>query len=134
MTRYRYRAIGAGGEMLKGVSEGDSETEIAAHLQRRGAIVLAVLPENRRLSFLTADFGSGGRLRRGELTEATRELASMLGAGQDIDTALRLMTDEAPNKRIGTILGRVRKGSAKVRRLLLRCRANLEASLASTSV
>ena len=109
MTSYRYRAIGAGGESLKGVAEGASETEIATQLQRRGAIVLAVSPANRGLGLLAMEFGGAGRLRRGELTEATRELASMLGAGQDIDRALRLMTEEAPNKRIGAVLGRVRE-------------------------
>jgi len=109
MTRYRYRAIGAGGETLKGISEGGSETEIATQLQRRGAIVLAVAPANRGLGLLSLELGGGGALRRGELTEATRELASMLGAGQDIDRALRLMAEEAPNKRVGAVLGRVRE-------------------------
>lgn len=109
MTRYRYRAIGAGGEMLKGIGEGASETEIVAQLQRRGAIVLGISPAGRGLGLLSAEFSSGGRLRRGELTEATRELASMLGAGQDIDRALRLMAEEAPNRRVGAVLGRVRE-------------------------
>ena len=109
MTRYRYRAIGAGGETLKGFSDGASETEIAAQLQRRGAIVLVVSPANRGLALLSAELGGAGALKRGELTEATRELASMLGAGQDIDRALRLMAEEAPNKRVGAVLGRVRE-------------------------
>ena len=109
MTRYRYRAISAGGETLKGFDEGASETEIAAKLQRRGAIVLAVSPANRGLGLLSLELGGGGSLRHGELTEATRELASMLGAGQDIDRSLRLMTEEASNKRVAAVLGRVRE-------------------------
>ena len=125
MTRFRYRAIGAGGEMLKGVSEGGDETEIASQLQRRGATVLAVSPENRSLRLLSAELGGGRRLKRSELTEATRELASMLGAGQDIDRALRLMSEEAPNKRIGAVLGRVRE--------LVRDGASLAAALQSES-
>jgi len=123
VTRYRYRAIGAGGETLKGVSEGGSETEIASKLQRRGAIVLAVSPANRGLGLLTLELGGSGALRRGELTEATRELASMLGAGQDIDRSLRLMTEEASNKRVAAVLGRVRE--------LVRDGASLAAALAT---
>ncbi len=123
MTRYQYRAIGAGGETLKGISEGASETEIASKLQRRGAIVLTVKPANRGLGLLTLELGGGGTLRRGELTEATRELASMLGAGQDIDRSLRLMTEEASSKRVAAVLGRVRE--------LVRDGASLASALAT---
>jgi general secretion pathway protein F len=108
MARYRYRAVGGGGELLKGVSEGASPAEIAAGLQKRGAMVLAIAPAGRGLGLLAADLGGGGALKRGELTDATRELASMLGAGQDLDRSLRLMTEEAPNKRVAAVLGRVR--------------------------
>jgi general secretion pathway protein F len=123
VTRYQYRAIGAGGETLKGISEGASETEIASKLQRRGAIVLTVKPANRGLGLLTLELGGGGTLRRGELTEATRELASMLGAGQDIDRSLRLMTEEASSKRVAAVLGRVRE--------LVRDGASLASALAT---
>jgi general secretion pathway protein F len=108
MARYRYRAVGGGGELLKGVSEGASPAEVAAGLQKRGAMVLAIAPAGRGLGLLAADLGNGGALKRGELTDATRELASMLGAGQDLDRSLRLMTEEAPNKRVAAVLGRVR--------------------------
>ncbi len=109
--------------MLKGIGEAASQAEIAAQLQRRGAIVLAVTPVNRALGMLAMDFGGGGGLRSGELTEATRELASMLGAGQDIDRSLRLMTEEATNKRVSAVLGRVRE--------LVRDGASLAAALQS---
>jgi general secretion pathway protein F len=108
MALYRYRAVGGGGELLKGVSEGSSAAEIAAALQKRGAMVLAIAPARRGLGMLALDLGGGGALKRGELTDATRELASMLGAGQDLDRSLRLMTEEAPNKRVAAVLGRVR--------------------------
>jgi general secretion pathway protein F len=116
MTLYRYRAIGAGGETLKGISEGTSEKEIAAKLQRRGAMVLTVAPARSGLGMLSLEFGGTERLRHGEL-------ASMLGAGQDIDRALRLMAEEAPNKRIAAVLGRVRE--------LVRDGSSLTAALAS---
>jgi general secretion pathway protein F len=108
MPRFRYRALGGGGELLKGFHEGASAAEIAAYLQKRGATVLAVAPAGRGLGLLTAELG-GTALKRGELTDATRELASMLSAGQDLDRSLRLMTDEAPNRRVAAVLGRVRE-------------------------
>jgi general secretion pathway protein F len=108
MASYRYRALGSGGELLKGVSEGASEAEIAAGLQKRGAMVLAIAPAGRGVGMLSLELGGGGTLRRAELAEATRELASLLGSGQDLDRALRLMAEEPPNRRIGAVFGRVR--------------------------
>jgi general secretion pathway protein F len=108
MSRYRYRAIGSGGELLRGTSDGATKHEVAAQLQKRGAMVLDIAPAWFGYELLTADLGGGGRLRQSELAEMTRELASMLAAGQDIDRALRLMAEDAPNKRIAAVLGRVR--------------------------
>jgi len=106
MPSYRYRALG-GGEVIRGVMDGASEADIVAGLQKRGLLVLGVDPARRSLAFLTAELG-GGALRRGELTEATRELAAMLGAGQDLDRALRYLVEGALNKRVAGVLGRVR--------------------------
>jgi general secretion pathway protein F len=109
MPRFRYRALGGAGELLKGVLDGASAEEIAAGLQKRGAMVLSIAPIGRGLALLSLDIGGGtGRLRHTELTEATRELASLLSAGQDLDRAMRLMVEEAPNKRVAAVLGRVR--------------------------
>jgi general secretion pathway protein F len=109
MPRFRYRALGSGGELLKGVSDGPSAAYVAAGLQKRGAMVLAVSPAGPAHDLLSMKIGGASVLRRTELVDATRELSTMLGAGQDLDRALRLMTEEAPNKRVGEVLGRVRE-------------------------
>lgn len=107
MPRFRYRALGQGGEMLRGVAEGANAAAIAAQLQKRGAMVLAVSPAGRGLALFAG--GSGGAaLRRGELAEITRELASLLAAGQDLDRALRLMAEEASHARVNAVLARLR--------------------------
>lgn len=109
MPRYHYRALGRGGELLKGVTDGASAAEIAAGLQKRGAMVLGISPAGRWLDLLSIKIGGAGALRRTELVDATRELATMLGAGQDLDRALRLIVEEPPSKRAGAVLGRVRE-------------------------
>jgi general secretion pathway protein F len=109
MPRFHYRALGGGGELLKGVSDGTNAAEVAARLQKRGAMVLAVNPAGRWHDLLSLQIGVAGGVRRTELVDATRELSTMLGAGQDLDRALRLMAEEAPNKRVGAVLGRVRE-------------------------
>jgi general secretion pathway protein F len=108
MTTYRYRAMTSTGELLKGTSDGASETEIAALLQKRGAMVLSIAPSGRLATLLSAEIGNGGALKHGELTDVTRELASMLSAGQDLDRSLRLVAEEATSKRVAAVMGRVR--------------------------
>jgi general secretion pathway protein F len=108
MTQYRYRAMTPTGELLKGISEGATESDIAAQLQKRGAMVLSITPSGRLMTLLSAEIGNGGALRASELTEVTRELASMLSSGQDLDRSLRLMTEDAQSKRVAAVMGRVR--------------------------
>ena len=91
MPAYRYRAVG-GDKMVHGVTEGKNEAAIVADLQKRGLMVLGIAPAAGAAAPLDIRIGGGG-LRRGELTEVTRELASMLGAGQDLDRALRLVVE-----------------------------------------
>jgi general secretion pathway protein F len=81
---------------------------VAAALQQRGLLVLRVDPARRGLRFLQAELGGGARLRRTELADVTRELASLLGAGQDLDRSLRFIVDGAANRRVAAVLGRVR--------------------------
>jgi len=108
MPRFRYRALDGGGAVLKGITDGASAADVAAQLQKRGAMVLGVSPAGRGFELLSMRIGGAGSLRKTELVDATRELASMLGAGQDLDRALRLMVEEPPNKRVGAVLGRIR--------------------------
>jgi general secretion pathway protein F len=108
MPSYRYRAVGSAGEVLRGEVEGASAGVVAAALQQRGLLVLRVDPARRGLRFLQAELGGGARLRRTELADVTRELASLLGAGQDLDRSLRFIVDGAANRRVAAVLGRVR--------------------------
>ena len=47
-----------------------------------------------------AEFTTRQGLRRQETADLTRELATMLGAGQDLDRALLYMVETAPNARV----------------------------------
>lgn len=109
MTKpFHYRALGGGGEVLQGTMQGDDAGAIAAALQARGAMVLRVWPAMRGCGLLDARIGGAASLRHGDLVDVTRELASMLGAGQDLDRALRFMDEGAANRRVAAVLRRVR--------------------------
>jgi general secretion pathway protein F len=56
---------------------------------------------------LATEFGRTG-LRRQEVADLTRELSIMLEAGQDLDRALRFLTETAPNPRAARVTEQLR--------------------------
>jgi general secretion pathway protein F len=107
MASFSYRALNAGA-LERGVIEASDAATVVAGLQRRGLLVLGVTPASRGLGLLNLEIGGGTRLGRTELCELTRELATMLGAGQDLDRALRFMVEGAPSRNAAAVLGRIR--------------------------
>jgi general secretion pathway protein F len=108
MPVFHYRAIGPTGEIQQGDLDAPTLTDVAAQLQRGGLIVLRIDPAGAGFWRLSFELGGGQALRRGELVDVTRELSAMLGAGQDLDRALRSMVETAVNKRVGAVLTRLR--------------------------
>jgi general secretion pathway protein F len=114
VTLYRYRVL-SDGALARGELEAASPQEAVLQLQKRGAMVLGLTPARAGAGLLSLG-GGATALRRSELAEMMRELTSLLGAGQDLDAALRLAAEEAPNRRVAGVMRRVhdavRSGSA----------------------
>ncbi len=111
MVQFRYTAIGAGGEMQRGTLEAASEAEVVAKLRRQGSLPMRAEPMAEGgffSSLLHADFLPRGGLSAQQTTDLTRELATMLAAGQDLDRALRYALETAPNSRVQRVLTRIR--------------------------
>ena len=111
MPAFRYVAIARTGETTRGVMEGGSEAAVIAALQRQGALPVSAEPDAGGFSLgdlLHGEIGRSRALSRQEVTEVTRELSLMLGAGQDLDRALRFLVDTAPTARVRTVLGALR--------------------------
>jgi general secretion pathway protein F len=117
MTAFRYTAIGAGGERLAGVMEATTAAEVIARLQRQGAMPVRAEPAahaSRWSGLLHVDLGGRRGLRKQDVADLIRELATMLSAGQDLDRALRYMEEAAPARVRATVSGlreAVRDGS-----------------------
>ncbi|HEY0424313.1 MAG TPA: type II secretion system F family protein [Rhodopila sp.] len=117
MTIFRYTAIGAGGERLAGVMDAATEAEVIARLQRQGTMPVHAEPADRAsrwAGLLQIDLGAGRGLRKQDVADLIRELATMLTAGQDLDRALRYMQETAPSRVMPTVTGlrdAVRDGS-----------------------
>ena len=100
MTAFRYTALDPSGRTLRGTMEAASEAEVAARLQRQGSIPLRTeLAAGLWYRLLDRDFGRRSMSRQ-DVTDFTRELATMLGAGQDLDRSLRFLVETSPNKRV----------------------------------
>lgn len=111
MPRFRWSAVNDGGEVLTGVMEAADRTAVVDRLQRQGQVVLRADPADRRggwADLLRVELGGRRGLDKTALGDVTRELAIMLGAGQDLDRALRFVVDNTRSARARVILGNVR--------------------------
>jgi general secretion pathway protein F len=107
---FRYTAIGPAGDIRHGRMEAASEREVVQRLQRQGVTPMRADPDRGGLAWrdlLHTEFGRRG-LRKAETADLIRELATMLGAGQDLDRALRYMQETAPNARVARVVTSLR--------------------------
>ncbi len=119
MPAFRYRAIGATGEVLTGIMDAATEAEVVTRLQRQGSIPMRAEPAQSGswlAGLLRVEFVAHQSLRKQEAADFIGELATMLSAGQDLDRAFLYLRETAPNARVGAIAGAlrdiVRDGSA----------------------
>jgi general secretion pathway protein F len=121
MPAWRYSAIDRAGRPIGGRIEAADEAAVLAGLRRDGALPLSVRPVRDGVggafaNLLGGSVGGGENLSRQDVTHLTRELTTMLAAGQDLDRALRFLVETAPNRRVARVLGgirdEVRDGSA----------------------
>jgi general secretion pathway protein F len=111
MPAFRYIAVDGGGTIHRGTMEGTSEAGVIEALQRQGYIPMRATRAGRRgrlADIVTADLGRRRGLRRNEIVNMTRELATLLGAGQNLDLALRFVIETAPNARVRAVMERLR--------------------------
>lgn len=111
MPSFRWSAVTAGGDVVNGVSEAPDQAAIVERLQRQGQIVLSAEPADRRNLFaelMHIELGRHRGVDQTTLGEVTRELAIMLGAGQDLDRALRFVVDSTGNARAKALFAEVR--------------------------
>ncbi len=100
MPSFRYVAIDPAGQTQRGLMEAATDAEVVARLQRAGNIPISAAPAGGGLSRLFDLRLSRRGIGRQAVTDLTRELAVMLGAGQDLDRSLRFLAETAPNPRV----------------------------------
>jgi general secretion pathway protein F len=107
MLTFRYTAIGPGGDVQHGMMDAATESEVISRLQAQGSMPMRAeqaAGESTMAALLRTDFISRRGLRKQEVADVVRELSTMLGAGQDLDRALRYMQETAPNPRVARVV------------------------------
>jgi len=107
MPEFRFRALDAGGKRVEGVLEGENADQVVQRVQQMGHLPLSVAPAagGFDLGFLK---GRKAGLSGSDSNLLTRELATLLLAGQDIDRALRFIAETASSLRIRAVAGDLR--------------------------
>ena len=109
MPQFRYKAISATGEALDGRMEAESAEDVIARLQDQGCLPI----ETGRDDALGESMGLAAMWRRPELSSAqllqfTRQLATLLGAGQPLDRALGILIELPDDERSRRVIERIR--------------------------
>nr|WP_298796334.1 type II secretion system F family protein [uncultured Acetobacter sp.] len=98
---WRYTALTSDGQLKRGHAQGADEKHVIADLRRSGLTPVRVRQQSERggLGWLQVSFSlRRAGVSRAQVTDITRELALMLGAGLDLDRGLRFLIETLPEK------------------------------------
>jgi general secretion pathway protein F len=119
MPEFSYIAVSPAGVLQRGVMQAPDAATVIETLQRQGSTPTRAEPTARGSGWLrrvAAGINGGGRISAQELAEFTRELATLLPAGQSLDRALHFMAETGPSRRLRTLaealVVRLREGGA----------------------
>lgn len=112
MPTFAYQALTSGGERVSGEIDATDRRGAIERLQDTGLIPIDAQPVGSR----AATSSIGGTASPTQLTAATRELATLIGAGTTVETALEMVAEDAASRKLSAaldrVLQRVRGGSA----------------------
>jgi len=108
---FQFTAIGPDGEVQRGVIDAPTAGDVIARLQQQGSMPIRAEPQEGRgraapawLSFAR----DRGGLRKHQVGDVLRDLATMLSAGQDLNNALHDVQAVSSSPRVRRVLSAVR--------------------------
>ncbi|MDI6823830.1 MAG: type II secretion system F family protein [Bacillota bacterium] len=112
MPGWLYRARDGAGRVVRGRLEAPDRQAALAQLRSRGLLVTHLEVDRDVATAVRRQLVAPGRahrraLGRAELARLCRQLATMLGAGISLVTALRVLQHQNRGTRLGSLLGRV---------------------------
>jgi type IV pilus assembly protein PilC len=106
MSTYAFKAIDVSGRESKGTVDADSKQVVADQLKQRGLIVLDIQDKSgsKEIKLPGSD-----KVKSGDLTVMTRQLATMVSSGMTILRALYVLEGQTESKPLKATLTKVRK-------------------------
>ncbi len=102
MKKFKYKAKIKSGEEKKGIVEANTEKQAAQILREKGFLVISLI-EKKQTSLLSDISRSFSRITQSDVTNFTRQLATMTTAGLPLTDALRLLGDQASPAMTGVV-------------------------------
>ena len=104
MPAYSYKVRSKTGEVLTGVTYGDSPSAVAEELFTRGYIPVEVRPSKK-----AAGAGLFGRVSPEDLIVFTRQLATLIKAGISFMRCLDTLEEQSRSKKLKSVIAEVRR-------------------------
>lgn len=118
MPHFQYKAVTADGETIEGEMEAANQAAVVERLQAAGHLPIhaQASKKNKAGSILQRDLFARRRASRADITNLTRELATLIQAGLPIDGALEILIelteDAAPHALLEEILADLKGGAS----------------------
>jgi general secretion pathway protein F len=107
MPSFRYVALDPSGQLIDGEMEAATASAVIQFLQDQGNTPVRAEPNRASNGGFGQIFKRTG-LSKSELADLTQKLATMIGAGQDLDRAMRFLIETTRKKRVATTLEQIR--------------------------
>ena len=93
MKTYRYRVRDQNGTESRGVMEATDDSQVASILRAKGLLITSISEEDQL--GLDSIFGRFSKPKADEITNFTRQLSTMVGAGLPLVSALRILKNQS---------------------------------------
>ena len=109
MPVYEYKGVTSQGKQVSGVQDGDGLKAVRAKLKKDGIVVLEIHEGGGLRARGSREFKLGsGRVRLGDLANATRQLATLLSSGLPLMDSLTVLVEQEEAQALKSALSSVR--------------------------
>lgn len=105
MGSYQYEAINSSGEIVTGRLEADGQDNVVERLRGMGLMAMEI--KEVKESSLFGSLGLGSRVKLGDLSLFSRQLAAMINSGITLTRALHTLSKQVTNKNLGNALAEI---------------------------
>ncbi len=110
MATFTYQATGKDGALVTGAMEAADSAAVADRLRRDNLFPISIEAEGIRRKINFSFPIRGSRMSKKELLNFTRQMATLLHSGLELDRCLVIMQDLTDNEKSRGIIGAVQKG------------------------